>query len=235
MTTQEAIQDILMEFGGGLIEMEIEPILTQTIEKALRLAKSYMKETRTKTYKWAPVIDVSEDRIRQVKRIFSGNTGNSIMGSANINDPNRNDIFTVSSFVGVGDIGGMGHFAQNFSRISQKQKMLNTLGSDIDYKYIYAEKKLYPISNRPPSTFTIFYVLDYYSIEDVEDMEWQNLIVRLATAIAKRTLGSIRTNYKEENALYSDNGENYAEDGKEEYNAVMEEMKARGKRISIKG
>lgn len=235
MTTQEAIQDILMEFGGGLIEMEIEPILTQTIEKALRLAKSYMKETRTKTYKWAPVIDVSEDRIRQVKRIFSGNTGNSIMGSSNINDPNRNDIFTVSSFVGVGDIGGMGQFAQNFSRISQKQKMLNTLGSDIDYKYIYAEKKLYPISNRPPSTFTIFYVLDYYSIEDVEDMEWQNLIVRLATAIAKRTLGSIRTNYKEENALYSDNGENYAEDGKEEYNAVMEEMKARGKHISIKG
>lgn len=236
MTMDEYKNAVSLAFGAGIVETEIDDSLEVFIEEALRQAKAYMKETRIKTYNWGKVIDTKEDRILRVERIFRGTASDLSASGANINDPSGFDIWLGSAVIGQGVVGsGMYQFAQQFSRISKYQKMFNSLGSDIDYKYVYAEKKLYPISNRPPSQFTILYVLDYDNIEQVEAPEWQNMIIRLAIALGKMTLGKIRGSWRQTSALHETNASEYVAEGNAEYLQVIEEMKNYGRRVIVKG
>lgn len=223
-------------FGGDIIETELDGSYPQIIEEALRQAKVYMKESRIKTYPWAKVIDTTNDRILRVQRIFRGTASDLSAAGANINDPAGFDLWLGSAVIGQGaNYAGVYSFAQQFSRLSKYQQIFNSIGSDIDYKYNYAEKKLYPISNRPPSSFTIYYVLDYDNVEQVEAPEWQNMIVRLAIAIGKMTLGKIRGSWKQTSPLHETNAAEYVSEGNAEYALVVEEMKSFGRRVIVKG
>ena len=236
MRMEDYVAAVKIPFGGDIIETELDGSYEKIIEEALRQAKVYMKESRIKTYNWAPVIDTTEDRVLRVQRIFRGTTHDLSLAGANVNDPTGFDIWLGSALIGQGTLGsGIYAFAQQFDRLSQYQKMYNSLGSDIDYKFNYAEKKLFPISNRPPSAFTILYVLDYDNIEQVESPEWQNMIIRLAVALGKMTLGKIRGSWSQTSALYTTNAAEYVSEGNAEYQQVTEEMKSFGRHVIVKG
>jgi hypothetical protein len=224
-------------------------IIPDAIEESLRLAKSYMRETRWATYKFRPVIkyrceETGKDvhgnlnNILHIKRIFWANRRSAFDG-ANPHQPEF-DIWMGNALIGVGGVGGVGigGVARRFSNISQMQKMQNSLGSDLTVKFNYSEKTFMPISNRVLSSddhVTIEYVHDYNSIEEVQLVEWQNLIIRLAVAITKQAGGKMRGAYTQSNALWNNNAAELTEEGNEEFNAVIAEMKTTGQRVFIKG
>jgi hypothetical protein len=130
---------------------------------------------------------------------------------------------------------GMNSFARQFGQYSSRQQMANALGHDLEGEYDYETKKLYPISNRPPRYFTIKYVYDFESVEDVHEVDWQNIIIRLAIAIAKINLGQIRTDHIDKGSLWEDNGAEYLERGMNEHDAIIEELKQKGRHPIFKG
>ena len=113
--------------------------------------------------------------------------------------------------------------------------MANALGTDIGCKFVKAEQKLYPYSNRPPRRFCIVYTPEFFTIEDVHDTEWQYLIIELATAMAKKVLGKALTSYVEKDALYTDAGKDYVEEGTQAYKELMEIIREKSTRIIVKG
>jgi hypothetical protein len=59
--------------------------------------------------------------------------------------------------------------------------------------------------------------------------------LELATAMAKKVLGKALTSYVEKNALYTDAGERYVEEGASEYKEVLDRIREKSKRIIVRG
>ena len=93
----------------------------------------------------------------------------------------------------------------------------NTLSTDLDYYYEDATSKLYINSNlNLGDMVTIEYVPRYESVEDVTSDYWIDIIMRLAKAQVKITVGTIRTRYTQTNALWTQNGQDMLDTGRAE-------------------
>ena len=67
-----------------------------------------------------------------------------------------------------------------------------------------------------PTTITIEYVPRYDSVEEVVSDYWIDILIKLSLAIAKITVGRIRTRYVQSNALWA-NDVNILQEGLDEY------------------
>ena len=61
----------------------------------------------------------------------------------------------------------------------------------------------------PPFTnaITIQYIPDYKDVEEITEVFWMDIILRLATAYAKQAIGRIRSKYTLNSSAYSLDGE----------------------------
>ena len=86
------------------------------------------------------------------------------------------------------------------------------------FRYDKASNKLYiNIASNNPTNITIEYVPRYDSVEDVVSDYWIDILVKLAVAITKITVGRIRSRYVQSNALWQ-NDINILQEGLDEYN-----------------
>ena len=63
---------------------------------------------------------------------------------------------------------------------------------------------------------TIEYIPVFKNISEITSDYWIDIIVRLATALAKVALGRIRTRYVQSNALWTQDGDQMAAEGNQE-------------------
>jgi hypothetical protein len=74
--------------------------------------------------------------------------------------------------------------------------MRNTTSTDLAFRYDKASNKLYiNIASNNPITITIEYVPRYDSVEEVVSDYWIDILMKLALAITKITVGRIRSRY----------------------------------------
>ena len=74
----------------------------------------------------------------------------------------------------------------------------------------------------PPydNQITIAYVPDYQSVEEITEVYWVDIILKLSTAYAKQVLGRIRSKYSLNSAQYSLDGETLLNEAKEEITEI---------------
>ena len=86
-------------------------------------------------------------------------------------------------------------YANRMLRLQQ----MNTISTDLDFIWDAHTKQLSIVMN-PPFTnqVTIEYVPDYKDVEEITEVFWQDIILRLATAYAKQVIGRIRSKYNAE-------------------------------------
>lgn len=127
---------------------------------------------------------------------------------------------------GTGNLYNFQNYVYDYSAWNTLLQMRNTTSTDLAFRYDKASNKLYiNIASNNPITITIEYVPRYDSVEEVVSDYWIDILMKLALAITKITVGRIRSRYVQSNALWQ-NDVNILQEGLDEYRSLQEYLQA---------
>jgi len=113
----------------------------------------------------------------------------------------------------------------NYAAYNTTEQISNTFSTDLDFKEDKLGNKLYiNFSGGVPSKVTIEYVPKFSNVNEVKGDYWVDILLRLALAHTKITLGRIRTRYTQSNALWTQDGETLLTEGNTELQALRERL-----------
>ena len=103
----------------------------------------------------------------------------------------------------------------------------NTTSTDLAFRYDKSSNLLYiNVSINTPESITVEYVPRYNDVSEITSDYWIDIIIQLAAAIAKVTVGRVRSKFKQSNALWTLDGDQLLEEGNAELTALREHLKA---------
>ena len=202
MTLAEYTDEILFSLGGGYVDIEIEKDIPRCVNRAFREVKSYVTTPAYMTVPYATstqgvgtTIDLSDKNVYNVIKVMRPDSYNSM-------SMNTLDVFGLNLTYSA--ITNMDAYANRMLRLQQ----MNTISTDLDFIWDAHTKKL-SVTVNPPFTnmITIQYIPDYKDVEEITEVFWQDIILRLATAYAKQIIGRIRSKYTLNSSTYSLDGE----------------------------
>ena len=127
---------------------------------------------------------------------------------------------------GTGNLYNFQNYVYDYSAWNTLLQIRNTTSTDLAFRYDKASNKLYiNIASNNPVKITIEYVPRYDSVEEVVSDYWIDILVKLAVAITKITVGRIRTRYVQSNALWA-NDTNILQEGLDEYQQLQQYLQA---------
>ena len=95
-----------------------------------------------------------------------------------------------------------------------------------DKKYDRSTNQLYINSGfNQPTNITIEYIPRYNDVSEITSDFWIDMLINLAVALAKVTVGRVRTRYTQSGALWSQDGETLLNEGNTELENLRTQMK----------
>lgn len=217
MTRDEYVEDIKLSLGAPVVEIEIEEILPQIVDKAFREITRFITDTQyvTVPYTKAP-IDTTGCKINSVVQIFR---------TAN---PSRvgdfTDVYSLSS-LNVAYSSSTNLLLSDYLYRTQMNQLKSTITTDLDFTYDKEANRLYINTFYPnPTKVTIAYIPEFEDVSEVKETFWINYIQRLALAFAKISLGRVRSKYELSSSLYKLDGNQLIQEGISERDAIREEL-----------
>ena len=129
--------------------------------------------------------------------------------------------------VGGGNIYNLSNYTYNYAAWNTAQQMRNTITTDLAFRFDRDKQQLYiNVAFDRPEKITIEYVPRYNNVSEITSDYWIDIIMRLATALTKITVGRIRSRYTQSNALWTQDGETLLEEGNEELTSIREHLAA---------
>ena len=108
-------------------------------------------------------------------------------------------------------------YAYNYMSYNTLLQIRNTTSTDMYFIYNKYSNELYiNTSINAPSMVTIEYIPRFEDIEDVTSDYWIDILMRMAVALTKVTVGRIRSRYTQSNALWSQDGDTLLNEGNQE-------------------
>lgn len=202
MTLAEYVDEIIFTLGGTVLNLEIEKDIPRCVNKAFREVKQYVT---TPAYMTVPfggmnngigcTIDLKDKNVYSVVNVMRPDTYNSL-------SMNTLDVF------GLNSIYNAVTNAQAYGNRMLLLQQLNTISTDLDFVWD-AHRKQLSVTMSPPfvNAITIQYIPDYKDVEEITEVFWQDIILKLATAYAKQVLGRIRSKYTLNSSQYNLDGE----------------------------
>ena len=118
---------------------------------------------------------------------------------------------------GVGNLYNYQDFAYNYMTYNTLLQTRNTLSTDLAYYFDKSKNKLYiNIATALPDKITIEYVPRYDSVEEINSDYWIDVICQMSVALAKITVGRIRSRYTQSGALFQQDGQQILDEGNNE-------------------
>lgn len=99
------------------------------------------------------------------------------------------------------------------------------MSTDMQFRFDKHTNYLYVNTLDHPEKITIEYIPVYRDVSEVKSDYWIDMIMNLSIALAKVTIGRIRTKYTQSNALWSLDT-NILEEGQAELNDLREKLKS---------
>jgi hypothetical protein len=128
---------------------------------------------------------------------------------------------------GTGNMYNFNDYVYNYSAYNTLQQIRNTTSTDLAFRYDKSSNKLYiNIATSNPQSITIEYVPIFKDVSEIKSDYWIDIIVRLATAIAKVTLGRIRSRFTQSNSLWLQDGQQMLDEGNQELSDIREKLQA---------
>lgn len=233
MTIDEYRDEIRLKLTGYLLEMELDdPTLDKIIKAALREVQRYICSTNIITIPYKKCIDLSNKentngvqiKVNSVSRVYR------TQGYVNNGDSTTMDPMQVAQWQLLSGTGNMYNFQEyvyNYLSWNTLLQIRNTTSTDLAFVFDKASNCLYiNTSTNSPTMITIEYVPEYTDVEQVTSDFWIDVIMQMAVALTKITLGRIRTRYVQSNALWSQDGETILAEGNAEYQALQEYLRA---------
>lgn len=222
-------EEILFKLTGGVLECELDDkALTQVLNAALREVQRYIDTTVIKTIPFENCIDLSDYNVSSVSRVYRAK--GFMANESSESTPTPADPMYASQWQllsGTGNMYNFNDYVYNYAAYNTLQQVRNTTSTDLAFRYDKSSNKLYiNIATSKPQNITIEYVPRYKDVSEITSDYWIDIIVRLATAIAKVTLGRIRTRYTQSNALWTQDGQQMLDEGNTELTDIREKLQA---------
>ena len=225
--------NIKLQLTGDLLDLELED---STIDKVINMAlieiQRYICSTELATIPYSRCIDLNgmkdqfgnEVKISSVSRIFrtAGYTSSEEQSSGML-DPMYVSQWQILS--ATGNLYNFQDYALNFASWNTLLQIRNTISTDLAFRFDKAGNKLYiNTSSNPPTRITVEYVRRYDSVEEVTSDYWIDILMKLSLALAKVTVGRIRSRYTQSNALWTQDGDTLLNEGNAELQAIREHL-----------
>ncbi len=235
MDRQAYLDEIKFRLSGGLLNLELDDnSLNQLLNASFREIQRYIDTTRLVTIPYKPCIDVNtinNGHVNAVARIFraegyisNSETANSD-GSGYPVDPMEASQWQLLS--GVGNLYNFNDYVYNYASWNTLLQVRNTTSTDLAFRFDRHSNKLYiNVSSGVPDVVTVEYVPRYDDVSEIVSDFWIDIIIRMAVALGKVTLGRIRTRYTQSNALWQQDGQIMLEEGNNELNDLRERLQA---------
>ena len=216
MTLAEYVEEINFSLGGSVVDVEIEKDLDKCVNKAFREVKRYIT---TPAYMTVPfgvstngvgaTIDLSDKNVYSVVNVMRPNSYNSL-------SMNTLDVFGLNQTYSA--VTNVNAYIDRMLRL----QAINTISTDLDFIWDAHNKKL-SVTMNPPFTnmITIQYIPDYKDVEEITEIFWQDIILKLATAYAKQVIGRIRGKYTLNSSQYSLDGEQLLSEANTEIQEIL--------------
>ena len=221
--------EILFKLTGGVLECELDDkAFDQVLNAALREVQRYIDTTVIKTIPFDNCIDLSDYNVSSVSRVYRAK--GFMSNESSESTPTPADPMYASQWQllsGTGNMYNFNDYVYNYSAYNTLQQIRNTTSTDLAFRYDKSSNKLYiNIATSKPQNITIEYIPRFNDVSEITSDYWIDIIVRLATAIAKVTLGRIRTRYTQSNALWVQDGQQMLDEGNAELTDIREKLQA---------
>lgn len=222
-------EEIKFKLTGGVLECELDDkAFDIVLNAALREVQRYIDTTVIKTIPFDNCIDLSGYNVSSVSRVYRAK--GFMSGGGTVDGPTPADPMYASQWQllsGTGNMYNFNDYVYNYAAYNTLQQIRNTTSTDLAFRYDKSSNKLYiNIATSKPQDITIEYIPRYNDVSEITSDYWIDIIVRLATALAKVTLGRIRTRYTQSNALWTQDGQQMLDEGTNELNDIREKLQA---------
>lgn len=230
MDMQAVKDEIVLKLTGEVLELELtDATLTKLVNSALREVQRYIDITRIVTLPYKQCLDLSNLKISSVSRVFRAvgfaTDNNGKDGTGFLLDPMYASQWQLLS--GVGTTGVISDYAYNYAAYNTLLQIRNTTSTDMAFRYDKSSNLLYiNVSTNTPENVTIEYVPRYDDVSEITSDYWIDITIRLACALAKVTVGRVRSKFKQTNALWELDGSQILEEGNAELLAIREHLQA---------
>jgi len=220
MDRQQLRDEIVFRLTGGVLNCELEPsALDMLINMGLREIQRYYAATWLITIPYVPCIDMTIYDVNSVSRVYraEGFTDNDASTESGT-DPMLASQWQL--LTGTGNLLGYSDYAYNYSAWNTLLQIRNTTSTDLAFRF--HDNKLYiNISSNIPKKVTVEYVRRLHDVNEITSDYWIDNLCRLCVALAKITLGRIRSRYTQSGALWTQDGEALLQEG----NAELAELR----------
>ena len=233
MDRQAYIDEIRFKLTGGVLNLELDDkSLNQLLDSSFREIQRYIDLTRIVTVPFARCIDmntINNGHINAVAKVYRSvgymATGDDISNVGMEVDPMYAQQWQLVS--GVGNLNNFSDYAYNYMAWNTLLQIRNTTSTDMAYYFDRSNNKLYiNVSTGVPNEVTIEYIPRFDDVSEIYSDFWIDIIIRMAVALGKVTLGRIRTRYTQSNALWQQDGQTMLDEGNSELSNLREELKA---------
>ena len=220
--------EIKLALTGGVLDLELDDAALQKIvNSALREIQRYICSTKIITLRYQRCIDLKPYNANSVRNVYRARADASTSYSEY--DYSGVDPVQVGLWQLTPNTGNMYNFTDYVSRFaswSTMQQIGNTLSTDLAYYYEDDTKQLYiNTSLDQGSAVTIEYVPRFDSVDQIKSDYWIDVLMRMSKAIAKITVGRIRSKYTQTNALWQNDGANILAEGTAELEELRTQLK----------
>lgn len=220
MERQAFKDEIKFRLTGGVLELELDDVaLDQVLNAAFREIQRYIDETKIVTIPYQRCIDLSGAKVNTVTAVMRANSvgmdGNttSCLSQTTV-DPMLSSMWQIMSSGGMYNIS---NYVLNYASYNTLLQIRNTVSTDLDFYYDKAKEQLYiNVTNSSPAYITLEFIPKYDDVSEVVSEYWIDVIMRMAVALAKVTLGRIRSRYKQTNAIWDNDGDTILTEGNTE-------------------
>lgn len=229
MDMQAYKDEVVFKLTGGILDIELDDsALTKLINSAFREVQRYIDTTKLVTIPFQTCIDFSECNVSSVARVYR--TEGYTSGTSSFNDGGVVDPMLASQWQllsGVGNLQNFSDYVYNYSSWNTLLQIRNTTSTDLAFFYDKSCSKLYiNIATNVPKAITVEYVPRYNDVSEVVSDYWIDIIIRMAVALGKITLGRIRSRFTQTNALWTQDGERLLDEGNAEISDLREKLSA---------
>ncbi len=221
--------EIRLKLTGSVLDLELDDsTLERIINSAFREIQRYIDTTRIATIPYKKCIDLSDCGVNSVVRVFRANV---YAGDSSDKLSNQIDPMYASQWQILSGNGGYGYnfsdWVYNYSAWNTMKQLRNTISTDLAFKYDKHQNRLYiNVAYNEPEYITVEYVPRYNDVSEIVSDYWIDMLIKLAVALTKVTVGRIRTRFTQSNALWTQDGELILEEGNTELTAIREHLVA---------
>ena len=223
--------EIKLKLTGDILESELDDdTYDKIINSALRELQRYINHTKLITIPYKECIDLSnpEDTnnehidVNSVVMVYrTEDLAGTTEGDGSSSDPMQVAQWQLLS--GMGNIMYFQDAVYNYGAWTTLQQIKNTTSTDLAFDK--DSSKLYiNVPSGTPSNITLEYIPIIHDVEEIKSPYWIDMLMRLAVALTKVTVGRIRSRYTQSNALWQGDGDTILSEGREELNNLREMM-----------